>query len=560
MKQLITFLSVMLSVAAVTHAQTITRGPYLQSPGQTSIIVRWRTDVASDSRVYYGLDFTTAMTQFVEDAQPTTEHRIKIEGLNPNTTYYYTIATSSAPLEGPEEPMHFTTAPDTTGAGTPVRFWTIGDFGHGNEGQQMVRDSYQRFADANEPADLWLWLGDNVYQDGTDEEYSTKVFDTVYGYHDIMKNLPFMPTSGNHDYNSICPWEPVTCFQDPNGHDGPYLQLIDIPTEGELGGVPSNIKLYYSYDYGDIHFVSLNSEIGSVLPNYDWLGLTNSDPDYSSPMLDWLRADLAATTKKWKVVYWHQCPYSGQNNFTDDSIQRYCIATREHFNPIVEQYGVDLVLSGHDHNYQRTFLINGHYGYKNSFTPEMMINGTSGKEALGEEYIKYTDGPMKDVGTVYVVEGNASNGNDQSPIEHPAIYWGHACSTCIGSVIVDVDGDRLDLRYITATDSVLDNFTILKTNWTGINENETPTAVGISPNPTTSQINVSYTLWSESPVHIALVDISGRTVHTIRIASQGAGNYHHPVDLKHIGLATGMYSIQLQCADGISTKRLLLSE
>lgn len=485
----------------------------MQSPGQTSMILRWRTDVATDSRVRYGVDMNN-ISESVDEATVTTEHRVVLTGLSPLTTYHYIIGSTTDTLFGPDSRMHFTTAPDTL-TDHPIRVWAIGDFGHGSPGQAEVRDSYEDFAANDRPADLWLWLGDNAYQDGTDEEFQTKVFDSIYGYRDLFMNLPFAPTPGNHDYNSICPWQPVLCTENPENHTGPYLDIIDPPTQGELGGVPSNRKIFYSYDYGNVHFVSLNSEIGSFNSSYDWVGLLNSDPNYSSPMLDWLRADLAATTKTWKVLYWHQCPYSGQDNFTEENgVQQFCVASRHHFNPILEELGADVVLTGHDHNFQRSYLINGHYGGKDSFTPEMMINGSSGNAAAGETYVKYKNGPLAGVGTVYVLEGNASSGNTASPIDHPAIYYGTACDTCLGSFIMDVSGDTLNGRYLNSYGQILDDFTIVKTTW-NVGIEETMVAderFTTYPNPSADQLTIHSKTGFEGAVTLNVADMRGRQV------------------------------------------------
>ena len=532
------------------HAQALVRGPYLQSPGPSSIILRWRTDVATDSRVTYGTSITS-LTLSADNVFTTTEHRIQLTGLSPGTQYYYTIGSTTQPLKGPNSLMHFTTAPDPANP-TPIRLWAMGDFGHGNAGQALVRDSYLSFAAADRPADLWLWLGDNVYQDGTDDEFQTKVFDSIYGYHHLFMNLPFAATSGNHDYNSICPWQdpngfPVLCGEDPNTHDGPYLQLIDPPTNGELGGVPSNLKLFYSFDYGDIHFICLNSELGSWTPAYDWIGIADNDTTFTSPMLEWLKADLAATTKKWKVAFWHQCPYSGQDNFTEEnSVQQFCVATRHHFNPILERYGVDLVLTGHDHNFQRSYFINGHYFGKSSFTPDMLIDGSSGNDSLGEAYIKYTDGPLAGKGAVYVVAGNTSNVNGYSPIEHPAIYWGEACDTCLGSFLVDIDGDRLDGFYLTANGEIRDRFTIKKQSSTGVIEQQQPVIrVNVYPNPSNGLVTVSYMLLEKSVVQIDVLDLTGKTIYSLPEMSREPGSCRDILDMEKAGLTRGTYLVRL---------------
>jgi hypothetical protein len=533
-----------------SFAQTLTRGPYLQSPGQTSMIIRWRTDVASDSRVYYGSTLGST-ANVVDSTNVTTEHRVKISGLSPATTYYYNIGSTTAMLGETDSLMYFTTAPDTT-TSTPIRLWAIGDFGHGNEAQADVRDSYERFAENEGAANLWIWLGDNVYQDGTEEEYDAKVFDSVYGYKHLMKHLPFASTSGNHDYNSICPWEqPGFCSTHPDNHTGPYLNFIDPPTEGELGGVPSHRKLFYSFDYGDAHITVLNSELGSLNSSYNWIGMLNNDTSFTSPMLEWLKADLASTTKKWKIVIWHQTPYSGQDGFTDSFAQPFCVATRVHFNPIIERYGVDLVLLGHDHNYQRTYLINGHYGNSNTFQPSMMLNGTSGNPDLGEYYYKYIDGPIKDKGTVYVVEGNSSASNDQSPFEHPAIYWGEACADCFGSFVVDINGDRLDGRYLHYSDTIRDKFTIIKTDWAhaDVQEQNVSEIFKIYPNPNNGQFTVEYTLTQKSKVSIEVLDISGRVIYSQMAANGTIGKHSEKLNITKDHISAGTYFVKLGIDD-----------
>src|SRR4051812_22646655 len=147
-------------------AQHVIRGPYLQSPGPSSIIIRWRTDSLTDSRVYYGSSLGS-MTFHADSITLTTEHRVKLNGLSAKTKYYYSIGNATQILRGPMEAMHFTTAPDPS-VPTPVRIWVIGDFGHGNTAQRDVRDSYLNYT-ANHPADFQLWVGDDAYSHGTDQ-------------------------------------------------------------------------------------------------------------------------------------------------------------------------------------------------------------------------------------------------------------------------------------------------------------------------------------------------------------------------------------------------------
>lgn len=559
MQKIVTLLLVAFTaslLSSTTNAQSILRGPYLQSPAPYSIIVRWRTDSLTDSRVYYGTTLGST-TLYKDSATLTTEHRVKLTGLLPKTKYYYSIGSSTLTLRGSDSLLYFTTAIDST-MNDPVRFWVIGDFGHGNTAQKQVRDSYLNYA-VNHPSDFQLWVGDNAYSDGTEAEYSAKVFDTVNCYGNIFLNLPFVPTSGNHDWNSICNWQ-APCNTDPNVQTGPYLNIIDPPTEGEEGGVASHKKLFYSFDYGDIHFVCLNSELGSgITQAYNWIGLNNFDTAFTSPMYEWLKADLAATTKKWKVAFWHQCPYSGQDDFTElSSFQLFCIAMRTHANPILEKYGVDLVLTGHDHNYQRSYLINGHYGYKADFDAGMMINSTSGNDAQGEAYTKYTDGPVAGRGTVYVVAGNSSEGNSYSPISHPAIYWGEACDTCYGSLIIDVNGDRLDGHYLTSLGAVHDEFTIKKSTWTGIDEEQAAfDHFYVYPNPFRERTRVGYNVLKKCFVKIDVLDTRGRLVYPFFSGSREPGNYLDIIDLDRDGIEEGTYLIRLDCGGIVKYRKVV---
>jgi hypothetical protein len=539
-----------------SNAQSIIRGPYLQSPSPNSMVIRWRTDSLTDSRVYFG-NTVGATTSFADSVTSTTEHRVKVTGLLPKTKYYYSIGSSTQTLRGNDPELYFTTSIDSLMTDS-VRFWAIGDFGHGNDAERKVRDSYVNFCAAH-PADFQLWLGDNAYSDGTDAEYQAHVFDTVNCFGNLFLHLPFVPTSGNHDWNSICNWQ-APCNTDPNLQDGSYLHIIDPPTEGEQGGFPSHKKLFYSFDYGDIHFVCLNSELGSgITQSYNWIGMNNWDTTFTSPMYEWLKTDLASTHKKWKIAFWHQCPYSGQDDFTElSSFQLFCIAMRTHANPILEKYGVDLVLTGHDHNYQRSFLINGHYGYKADFAPSMMINGSSGKDDIGEAYVKYTNGPLAGKGTVYVLEGNSSEGNTISPISHPAIYWGEACDTCFGSTIIDVHGDRLDGNYITSNGVVRDHFTIKKETWTGIDEEQSAfDHLYAFPNPFSEQTRVGYTVLKKCDVKIDIMDINGRVILNRYNGMREPGDYYDIIDMDSDDMADGTYVVRFNCGGVIKYRRII---
>src|SRR5258707_777815 len=91
-----------LPIQAVTNGMpTVTRGPYLQQGGTTNVIVRWRTDVRTDSLVRYGAS-PGNLNQIASDAMATTDHEVRMTGLSPNTKYFYSVGTTDGMLAGDE--------------------------------------------------------------------------------------------------------------------------------------------------------------------------------------------------------------------------------------------------------------------------------------------------------------------------------------------------------------------------------------------------------------------------------------------------------------------------
>lgn len=462
-------------------AETLLRGPYIQSLTNTSVKIMWRTDVEGDSKVLYG-DSPGNLNQSVYIQDTVEDHIVQISGLQPATTYYYCVITNNIDLAGNDSRHRFLTAPvaDDTSL---MRIWVTGDFGAGSSEQRIVR---QRFAnyDKTNPTNFWLWLGDNVYDDGRDFEYSEKVFDKQYGYDSIFRFLPFYPCPGNHDYNSV-----YNRNQDPAIHRGAYFDLVETFRNGEGGGVPSGAEAYYSYDYGNAHFISLNSEL------IQYVG------DKNSVMAKWLKADLAASTKTWKIAYWHQPPYSKGSHDSDVSWELIMKGMRENYVPILESYGVDLVLYGQSHVYERSYLLKGHYGKSNTLKPYMIKDSTDGNPDHGNYYIKYNYGPLKDTGTVYAVVGNSGKSESANGVIHPAMMFKYEGSGASGSMILEIEGNTMRSKYMDINGDWIDKFTIQKINnpSTAI-KNNILKDIKLFPNIVSDAMTVSYNLENESRV------------------------------------------------------------
>jgi hypothetical protein len=218
--------------------------------------------------------------------------------------------------------------------------------------------------------------------------------------------------------------------------------MFTLPMNGEAGGVASGTEDYYSFDYGDIHFVCLDS--------------MTSARTAGSPMLTWLQADLAANTKKWLIAFWHHPPYSkGSHNSDTDPI---LTEMRVNALPILEAYGVDLVLSGHSHSYERSYLIDGHYGLSSTFNDSMKKNGGDGRPTGNGAYSKATLGPGAHEGAVYAVAGSSGKISGGT-LNHPAMF---ISLNNLGSMALDVDGNQLDAKFIRENGVIADSFTITK--------------------------------------------------------------------------------------------------
>ncbi len=560
MRYFIIALLAMLFLAENTiQAQSLVRGPYLQLPTSSSIIVRWRTDSPTIGKLNYGADPANLIVALTESAA-TTEHQVEITGLSPFTTYYYSVGHGTTVLAGGNDHHHFKTSP-VIGTVQPIRIWAIGDFGKANQEQIDVRQSFQNFSQGKH-TDVWLWLGDNAYQSGTDAEYQLTVFGPPNGYDSIFRYLPFMPCPGNHDYEEISPPQDT---RDPLTHTGVYYDIINVPTNAEAGGVASGHELYYSYDYGNVHFISLNSELGApITAAHDWTGVNVLSPFTTSPMLEWLRDDLENNDKPWVIAYFHQPPYSKGSHDSDDGIELYMKAMRTNYIPVLEEYGVDLVLNGHSHVYERSFPIKGHYGNSSSWDAGIhLVSPQCGSDQIGEPYVKYTFGPDKNKGTVYTIVGCSASKRDVASLDHPVMCYSAAGDTTIGSFIIDVNGNRLDAYFLRADGNILDSFTILKVDTTLSNivdPNSPVRDVKVYPNPFSGATNVSYYLSESSIVTLELYDLAGHMWRLQTNTQQSNGEHQFVLDAKKLNLAAGSYIIQVKTEDGNFTQRLLYVE
>ncbi len=419
-------------VGNIAGLTSIIRGPYLQKGTEDGVTIKWRTADPTVSVLHYGSS-TTALNDTIKDLNPKTDHEITLTGLNPATVYYYEIANSSFILKAADPELYFKTHP-VIGSTDPVRAWILGDCGTANNNQRNVRNAYYNYA-GTDHTDLMLFLGDNAYNDGTDTQYQYAIFENMY--EDQMQNTIAWSCLGNHDGHST------------NGatQTGPYYDIFTFPVNGESGGTASGTEAYYSFDYGNVHFI--------VLDSYQ------TSRSVGGSMYNWCESDLQNTTANWIVALFHHPPYTkgSHNSDTEGNL----IDMRQNFLPLLESYGADIVLSGHSHSYERSYLLTEHYGFSSSFDAALNTYGdrgyTDGREDQSGHYEKWRQGDDAGKGAVYLTAGSSGKITGNGALNHPAMYYS---VKQLGSCVMDVHEDTLRMKFLRETGVVEDYFTIIK--------------------------------------------------------------------------------------------------
>jgi acid phosphatase type 7 len=402
------------------------RAPYIQMLSTNNVIIRWMTEENQLGVVKYGQD-PDQMSSIMIEGSSTKNHMAKLANLKPATKYYYQTGMVSGFSDNNLDEQWFYTQPKEV---TPTRIWVIGDSGEPGETQDQVRDSALAWMQANpldsdnDPLiDIWISLGDIAYKSGTNAQFQAALFEP---YADLLANTALWPVLGNHDDRR---WT--------------YFRVFDLPENAEAGGIASRTEHYYAIDYSNVHFVMLDSQA--------------SDRSKNGDMADWLKRDLAKNTKPWVIAAFHHPPYSKGSHDSDevyDSRGR-MQDMRENIVPILEQAGVDLVLSGHSHMYERSYLLDCAYETSDKFSEKNIVsNGVNGKH---QDYLK----PLQEKahqGAIYATAGSASK-VDQAPVDHPAHHVGLLEA---GSMVIDVVDNKLTARFINNEGQVSDEFSITK--------------------------------------------------------------------------------------------------
>jgi len=305
--------------AAEPLSSPFVHAPYLQNVQGGRATIMWSTPGLTKAALEYspdGIYFQRILAESrgfgVDESRGDAfvQYRARIEGLLPNTRYVYRIVLGDGTVLT-QDGMDFL----SHGRG-PFNFLVLGDSGEPSTEQYLLAQQLSQ-----ERPSMVVHTGDIAYYAGSFQEFRTNYFER----YPLMHGVPFFPTPGNHEY--LTP-EAI-----------PYRALHSVPS----GTVPEADRgKYYSFDWSNVHFVSLDSNVSLDRASTGEGG-----------MLQWLDDDLRSTTKFWKIVFFHHPPYG--TGPTQTNLQS--ALARDLIVPILERHGVQAVFSGHEHSYQRTLPV-----------------------------------------------------------------------------------------------------------------------------------------------------------------------------------------------------------
>ncbi len=291
----------------------VIKGPYLIYPGtNTEMMVLWQKDVTQGCAIEWGentsyTDGSAAVPEYGSDNQ----HKYTITSLTPGTKYYYRID-SNDNLTG-----SFYAAPANDA--NDVKLFAYGDTrNHADVQSQVTGRMITEYTEDPGYQTITLFDGDYVDRGRNETSWTSQWVNRSYSnLLDFKANMPINGARGNHENNIGA------------GDEGDlYLKYYPYPYVANK---------YWSFDYGPVHV--------AVLDQYT----STTNGDINTPQLTWLENDLAASNKKWKIILLHEPGYTGG---TGES------AIQDDVQPLCEQYGVQLLIAGDTHNYNRS-VVNG---------------------------------------------------------------------------------------------------------------------------------------------------------------------------------------------------------
>jgi predicted phosphodiesterase len=302
--------------------------PFLQMASTDSMGVNWATTQQATGSLFWGE--TSECIQKVPLANETKFHQYRIEGLQPDTQYFYrteTVNKDGVKLTSPVST--FETAPQHD---SPIAFAIISD----TQGNPEVSNKMAKFAWSQRP-DFLVIPGD-LTDTGTVHDHWTKQFFPSMDV--LIKRVPMYPVLGNHERNAH--W---------------YYDYMNLPAP----------EYYYTFHYGPAQFFMIDS---------------NKKCGPGSEQFLWLESELKKSTADWKMVVHHHPVYSSDENDYGD-LWKTNRSSRGDTNvqamsKLYDQYGVDVVFNGHIHSYERTWQVRDGKVVQNGGTQYFVTGGGGG--------------------------------------------------------------------------------------------------------------------------------------------------------------------------------------
>lgn len=452
------------------QAQQILVHPYIQ-PGNASTlskeqkVIIWQTDsVAANFKVSFQLKndpkISTAEIQSVElrlKGKTTRLYRAALFDLKFDTVYQYRVQRND---------QEITSAFFSTRSTKPfTRFAVLGDFGAGSRQQAAI--AYRM---AEQKPQFVITTGDNAYENGLEEDYRKNVFpfylqqpNSPENTPALLNTIPFYMVLGNHDVRIDSLNEEPGAFA--------YFYYNDLPLNGPslehqptIRGSYQLVRAFkkntkprfprisnFSFDYGNVHFSCLDAN------------------EYVNPLdpslVEWLNSDIGNSKADWKIVVFHHPGFNSSKAHYDFQLMRLLA-------PVFEKLQVNLVLTGHVHNYQRTVPLRftpaidkqlGRY----IISPEGRVNGTFLLDTLynGETRTRPN-------GIIYIVTGAGGGGIYDPDLNQKPETWVHnipgnwvpftkkLISDRHSFTLIETRQKVLTLKQIDLTGKIIDQITV----------------------------------------------------------------------------------------------------
>lgn len=323
---------------------------------------------------------------------------------------------------------------------TTTKFILFGDSQSGIEDKPIYspwHDTVQEAYSQNPDANFVINMGDLV-EIGQNYQHWNNWFNAAAG---VIDHIPEMPVQGNHEtyLKSYATTSPYT-----------FVSQFTLPANGPYG----HIGQTYSYNYGNIHFVVLDSQEDEEAP---------SDDTFLKQQADWLDKDLSSNKQKWTIVMFHKTPYYNKKTRNNPAV-------KDIFTPVIEKHHVDIVFNGHDHGLSRTYAINGD-NYYTDFSKGTVyyVTGRSGnkfytdlgKKVWDASFIDTQDSPTYEVAEV--VDGKLT----VKAYKYSTTNAAYSAPTLVDTLVIDKDNpadstkmslEKSDMTQLAVAGSIVSSY------------------------------------------------------------------------------------------------------